>query len=850
MRWQAELARAVHRVRGLLIAPAVFALGALALSGGAAAGTTEPITFSSTGGLQTFTVPSGVTDLRIAAVGAEGAGGGNSAYAGDGAAVQGDFTVASGDVLTILVGGQPSGRAAGGGGGGSSVWTGTGAATASNLLLAAGGGGGDSSCGQDGQNAGVGPTGTASALGVLGGSAGAGGSGGSASIDDPIVNPSNPFNTGSLGGGGGGAGLLTSGGDGQAGSIGDNYGAPGGGGEAIRLGGQGGANVLLDEPGGFGGGGGAAWGNGGGGGGYSGGGGGGVSFTTCDGGGGGGSFNAGANQNNIPGGDRNNTGVVGLGQGAIVGLGGGEVVISYPQAITTSYSYNQTYGTSINLATTATGGGSGNPLTFAIDPSSQAFVCSLSGTILSFVGLGGCEIDVNQAGSGPYDPAPQAYETFNVNPALDTITFTSGYPNEPWYGSSYVPAATASDGGYVLFSIEPSSSGVCYLAGDGSVYFDGIGYCDIEATQPSTYSADYVTNPAYKDIYVGQAPQSITLGLPKAVTYLGVYNFSIGGNDPSGNQDTISLNASSDSCVLSGQELSITNLGYCEVDAYLPGNADYLPATAEVSYSYPNIAPASQTIEFGSTPPNQPTVGGSYLLSATSIVDEGIVSSGGGVAQNPITFSVDDSSGAGACSISGPTVLFTGVGPCVIDANQAAEYGSDPGGDSVEVYAVAPQVQQSFTILPPPCRTLSGALHGPLVVAAGQAVCLAPGADQSGPVTVKAGGSLHVDAATVNGPVTSTGAASIRICGSTVDGPVSVTASTGLVTVGDADGGCAGNALRGPVKVDDNADGARVSNNHISGPLEVLGNNGSLPPPDSGAIDVGDNTVTGPQHVQ
>lgn len=44
----------------------------------------------------------------------------------------------------------------------------------------------------------------------------------------------------------------------------------------------------------------------------------------------------------------------------------------------------------------------------------------------------------------------------------------------------------------------------------------------------------------------------------------------------------------------------------------------------------------------------------------------------GGASGNPVVFSIDGSSGAGVCSISSGTVSFTGVGTCVIDAEQAA----------------------------------------------------------------------------------------------------------------------------------------------------------------------------------
>jgi hypothetical protein len=56
---------------------------------------------------------------------------------------------------------------------------------------------------------------------------------------------------------------------------------------------------------------------------------------------------------------------------------------------------------------------SGLPVTLAIEPSS-AGVCSISGSSVSLTGAGTCAIDANQAGSGEYEPAPQAQQSFAV----------------------------------------------------------------------------------------------------------------------------------------------------------------------------------------------------------------------------------------------------------------------------------------------------------------------------------------------------------------------------------------------------------------------------------------------------
>jgi YVTN family beta-propeller protein len=61
----------------------------------------------------------------------------------------------------------------------------------------------------------------------------------------------------------------------------------------------------------------------------------------------------------------------------------------------------------------ATGGGSGNPVTFTIGASSRR-VCSISGPTVTFNASGRCVIDANQAGNAGYLPAPQARQTVTV----------------------------------------------------------------------------------------------------------------------------------------------------------------------------------------------------------------------------------------------------------------------------------------------------------------------------------------------------------------------------------------------------------------------------------------------------
>jgi hypothetical protein len=241
------------------------------------------------------------------------------------------------------------------------------------------------------------------------------------------------------------------------------------------------------------------------------------------------------------------------------------------------------------------------------------------------------------------------------------------------------------------------------------------------------------------------------------------------------------------------------------------------------------VGRAAQTVTFTSSPPHPALVGGSYAPTAT-----------GGDSGNPVVFSIDASSSAGACWMLGGTVLFTGSGTCLLDANQAGNTN----------FAQAPQGQQSISI--GFTRTVSGNTGAPLTVASGQAVLLSAGTIVGGSVTVQAGGSLTAQSATIRGSLTSSGAALLRLCQSAVSGPVSVTRSTGIVVIGDDDGAtaCAGNTIAGQVSITGNLRGVEFDGNTVRDSLTITGNTGTLPPPDTGSVDASSNRVRGRILVQ
>lgn len=215
------------------------------------------LAFAYTGGLQTFTVPAGVTELDAAHL--WGAAGGGRHYAngaddigGAGGYATGKITVTPGEDLTLLVGqggisqnsstatfgyggrgGAGSSGAVGSGGGGlTGIFRG--AVSQANALLIAGGGGG--SPGLQGLSDGGAGGGSSGQSGASAGS-GAPGQGGTQVA-------------GGAGGGNGTAGSALQGGDGGAQQFASGGGGGGGGGYYGGGGGQGHANGVNDAGGG------------------------------------------------------------------------------------------------------------------------------------------------------------------------------------------------------------------------------------------------------------------------------------------------------------------------------------------------------------------------------------------------------------------------------------------------------------------------------------------------------------------------------------------------------------------------------------------------------------------------
>ena len=377
---------------------------------------------------------------------------------------------------------------------------------------------------------------------------------------------------------------------------------------------------------------------------------------------------------------------------------------------------------------TASGGASGNPVTFSVDPSANGS-CSISGATVTFVAVGTCVLDANQAGSPSYEAATQVQQSFELDPGTQTITFTSTPPKSAVVGSTYAPTATGGGSGNpVTFSVDPSANGSCSISG-ATVSFVAVGTCVIDANQAGNASYEAATQ-VQQSFDPDSVAQSITFTStpPKPAVIEGSYPVTANGG-ASGNPVIFSVDPSAKgSCAISGGRVSFVAVGTCVIDANQAGNAGYEAAT-QVQQSFAVVG--TQRITFTSTPSSPAVAGGTYSPTAS-----------GGASGNPVTFSVDPSAN-GSCSISGATITFVAVGTCVIDANQAGNAG----------YEAATQVQQSFAVVGTQRITFTSTPSSPAVVG-GTYSPTASGGASGNPVTFSvdpsANGSCSISGATVS----------------------------------------------------------------------------------------------------
>ncbi len=274
------------------------------------------------------------------------------------------------------------------------------------------------------------------------------------------------------------------------------------------------------------------------------------------------------------------------------------------QTITFNNPGSQNFGTTPTLTATAD---SGLTVSFA---SSTPGICSITPVgALTFMTVGTCTIDADQAGNGSYLAAPQVSRSFAVNaivPGAPTIgTATAG--NAQAEVSFTAPASTGGSAitGYTV----TSNPGGVTAAGSFSPLTvtgltNGIAYT---FTMTATNSAGTGPASTASNSVTPQAAQTITFGNP------GSQNFgatpTLTASASSGLTVSFASSTTGVCTITSGGALTFVTVGTCTIDADQAGNATYSAAPqVSRSFSVNAIVPGAPTIGTATAGNGQATV--------------------------------------------------------------------------------------------------------------------------------------------------------------------------------------------------------------------------------------------------
>lgn len=240
------------------------------------------------------------------------------------------------------------------------------------------------------------------------------------------------------------------------------------------------------------------------------------------------------------------------------------VIPKDPQVVDFTFGGTHEYGTQADVGATAS---SALPVAFA---TGTPGVCTVDGTVVSFVGVGDCTVTASQAGTAEIEAAATS-QTVSVVPAPQAITLELP---ALVFGQPPVPVtATATSGLLVALA----ASGACTV-GEGVLAVAAAGPCTVTAAQSGS---DLFTPavPVSVTVEVARRPQVVTLSaLPALVE--GVVALPVAGASDVGLPVTV---ATSGACLLLDGVLHTVAAGTCLVTATQPGDATTLPATAAAS---------------------------------------------------------------------------------------------------------------------------------------------------------------------------------------------------------------------------------------------------------------------------
>lgn len=465
---------------------------------------------------------------------------------------------------------------------------------------------------------------------------------------------------------------------------------------------------------------------------------------------------------------------------------------------------------------------------FTVDSSSSS-ICSIAAGVVSFLAVGTCKVNANEAGGTNWNAATQVQQSITVAKGISTIVITSTAPTTAVVGGAtytLTSTKTAANTNSVVYSVDSTTSTICSVSG-AVVSFLLVGTCKVNANLDTNTQYEAATQ-QQQVITVNQGSQTVafTSSAPNAAK-VGAPNYTVtatGG--PSTSAIMLSVDSSATSkCSVSGMVVTYLAVGDCVLNLNQAGDANY-NAAAQVQQTV--------TITTDGRCPNG-VVSGNYCLvkfnangswkvpTGVTRIDVVAVGAGGAGGGGAGTNSAPGGGGGGevletlGISVTAGTVISASVGTGGIGGGAASDASASTNGGSTTVTGT-----NSFASI-----TARGGGAG----ATWRYVAPSPGYAQPAGTgnSVAGGGGGHAQIAT---RVAAPGAGGVSTGGTASSG------STGDTQVGGGGGGAGGNGVNASGSAAGN--GGPGKNSVILGTL-LGGGGGGAKRTGTGAIGVGFN---------
>ncbi len=373
--------------------------------------------------------------------------------------------------------------------------------------------------------------------------------------------------------------------------------------------------------------------------------------------------------------------IVGAGTANILANQAGNTNYSAAPQVSQSLTVNKqtqtiTFGTLTDKAfgdapftVSATGGTSGNPVTFTSSDDLIATCTGTNGSTITVIGAGSCTIYANQAGNVNYSAAGQVGQLLNVGKSAQSITFDA-LENKTYGDALFSLTGTASSS--LPVSYISSNLTVATVLGD-QVTIVGAGLTIIKASQTGSVNYDAATN-VEQTLVVDKANQALTLN-PLPVGELPLRDFAsnpvqVTASSSSGLPVVISLGSGSVATLNGSNQLeSIGATGNVIIKIDQVGNDNY--NAASISHSF-DVVKSNQSITFGALANQTYSPGLTLELSATA----------------SSTLAVGYTVVSGPATLSGNTLNISGAGVVVVTASQAGNETWNPATDVTQSLTV------------------------------------------------------------------------------------------------------------------------------------------------------------------